>query len=135
MDLKDEFDLAYVFITHDLSVVRHIADEVLVMYLGKVVERAKRDVLFGRPSHPYTQALLSAAPTTDPEKRRKRVILEGDVPSPINPPSGCRFHTRCPLAEARCRAEEPEMKMLVEGQEVACHLYEDGRTEPVSLIR
>ena len=134
LDLKDEFDLSYIFITHDLSVVRHIADEVLVMYLGKIVERARRDVLFARPAHPYTQALLSAAPTTDPAKRKKRVILEGDVPSPINPPSGCRFHTRCPLAEARCRAEEPEMRMVVEGQEVACHLYDNGRTDTVSLV-
>jgi len=122
LDLKEELDLSYVFITHDLSVVRHIANQVLVMYLGKVVERADRDVLFARPGHPYTQALLSAAPTTDKAKRKRRVILKGDVPSPINPPSGCRFHTRCPLVQDRCRREEPSMKLIEPGQEVACHL-------------
>jgi oligopeptide/dipeptide ABC transporter ATP-binding protein len=132
MDLQAEFGLAYVFVTHDLSVVRHIADEVVVMYLGQIVERAPRTSLFGRPSHPYTQALLSAAPEPDPRKRRQRIVLAGDVPSPMNPPSGCRFHTRCPLAFARCSVEVPVPYPVAEGHTVACHLY-DGRTEPVEL--
>ncbi len=132
MDLQEEFGLSYVFVTHDLSVVRHIADDVVVMYLGQIVERAPRDSLFGRPSHPYTQALLSAAPEPDPAKRRKRIVLQGDVPSPMNPPSGCRFHTRCPLAFARCRVDTPAQHVVADGHVVACHLY-DGRTEPIDL--
>ena len=132
MQLQDELHLSYIFITHDLSVVRHIADDVVVMYLGQVVEHAPRASLFARPSHPYTQALLSAAPDPDPTRRRKRILLTGDVPSPLNPPSGCRFHTRCPLAEARCRTEAPTAHTVSEGHLVACHLY-DGRTEPVVL--
>jgi oligopeptide/dipeptide ABC transporter ATP-binding protein len=133
LDLKDEFGLSYIFIAHDLSVVRHISDEVAVMYLGRIVEHAPRDLLFRRPSHPYTQALLSAVPRADPRHKRERIILEGDVPSPINPPTGCPFHTRCPLAEARCSAETPKVYEVAPGQRVSCHLYEGGRTDPVSI--
>jgi oligopeptide/dipeptide ABC transporter ATP-binding protein len=132
MDLQDEFGLSYVFVTHDLSVVRHIADDVVVMYLGQIVEKAPRASMFARPSHPYTQALLSAAPEPDPAKRRKRIILSGDVPSPMNPPPGCRFHTRCPLAFDRCKIDTPAPHAVSDGHTVACHLYE-GRTEPIDL--
>ncbi len=132
LDLKDEFDLCYLFVTHDLSVVRHIADHVVVMYLGQIVERASRADLFEAPRHPYTQSLLSAAPRTDPRLRRKRIILQGDVPSPINPPSGCRFHTRCPMAHARCRVEQPKAHVIAADHAVACHLYEDS-TDPIDI--
>lgn len=132
MDLQDEFGLSYLFVTHDLSVVRHIADDVVVMYLGQVVEKAPRASLFARPSHPYTQALLSAAPEPDPARRRKRIVLQGDVPSPMNPPAGCRFHTRCPLVQARCRVEAPAAHTVAEGHAVACHLYE-GKTDVVDI--
>ncbi len=132
MDLQEEFGLSYVFVTHDLSVVRHIADDVVVMYLGQIVERAPRDSLFARPSHPYTQALLSAAPEPDRAKRRKRIVLQGDVPSPMNPPPGCRFHTRCPLAFDRCKVDTPAQHDVADGHTVACHLYE-GRTDPIDL--
>jgi oligopeptide/dipeptide ABC transporter ATP-binding protein len=133
LDLKDELQLSYLFVTHDLSVVRHIADGVLVMYLGQVVEDADKSSLFARPFHPYTQALLSAAPRADPRRRAGRVVLQGDVPSPMNPPPGCRFHTRCPLAHARCRVEAPAAHRVGPAHTVACHLYE-GRQEPVSII-
>ncbi|MCB9777221.1 MAG: dipeptide ABC transporter ATP-binding protein [Alphaproteobacteria bacterium] len=132
LDLKDELDLCYLFITHDLSVVRHIADHVVVMYLGKVVERASRAAMFAAPRHPYSQALLSAAPRTDPRQRRARIILQGDVPSPIDPPSGCRFHTRCPLVHDRCRVEVPHAHQVDPDHFVACHLYENRR-DPVSI--
>lgn len=132
MDLQEEFGLSYVFVTHDLSVVRHIADHVVVMYLGQIVEKAPRDSMFARPSHPYAQALLSAAPEPDPARRRRRIVLRGDVPSPMNPPPGCRFHTRCPLAHDRCRVEAPAAHAVAPGHTVACHLY-DGRTEPVDV--
>ena len=125
-DLQEEFKLSYLFIAHDLSVVRHISDRVAVMYLGKIVEIADCDELFAHPAHPYTQALLSAIPVPDPRQVRERIILQGDVPTPINPPQGCRFHTRCPAAFARCRQEEPALASVTSGHWVACHLY----TEP-----
>jgi oligopeptide/dipeptide ABC transporter ATP-binding protein len=123
-DLQRELKLSYLFVAHDLAVVEHISHRVAVMYLGRIVELADRDTLFGAPLHPYTEALLSAVPVPDPDEKRERIILSGDVPSPINPPKGCRFHTRCPYAEARCRVEEPEMRELRPGQFVACHLRE-----------
>ncbi len=119
-DLQDRLGLTYLFISHDLSMVRHIADRVAVMYLGKLVELASRDALYESPRHPYTKALLSAVPTV--EKRSvERIILQGDVPSPANPPSGCVFRTRCPMAEARCAAEVPAFRKLADGRGVACH--------------
>jgi len=122
-DLQDELGLTYLFVAHDLSVVRHISDRVAVMYLGQLVELAPKDVLFARPFHPYTHALLSAVPKPDPtyERNQKRVILTGDVPSPINPPSGCRFHPRCPLATERCTKEVPQWNEIEPGRWVACH--------------
>ena len=122
MHLQDDLDLAYLFISHDLAVVEHISHRVAVMYLGKIVELTARETLFADPHHPYTRALLSAAPVPEPGARRERIILKGDIPSPINPPTGCRFHTRCPLAEARCRVEEPQMRRVAPGHQVACHL-------------
>jgi len=123
--LQDRLGLTYLFISHDLSMVRHIADRIAVMYLGRVVELAPRDQLYGAPQHPYTQALLSAVPIPDPaiEAKRERLILKGDVPSPMRPPSGCRFRTRCPVAVARCAAEVPAWRDLG-GRHVACHLVE-----------
>ena len=122
MKLQDEFGLSYLFVAHDLAVVEHISHRVAVMYLGRIVEVAPTEALFARPQHPYTVALLSAVPVPDPRSARKRIILAGDVPSPVNPPSGCRFHTRCPLAIERCRAEVPLMKEVAPGHFAACHL-------------
>jgi len=121
-DLQREYDLTYLFISHDLGVVHHITNRVMVMYLGKVVELAETADLFATPRHPYTKALLSAIPSLDRSKRTQRVILEGDVPSPIDPPKGCRFHTRCPHAVEVCKEEEPPLRELSEQHYVACHL-------------
>ena len=118
-DLQDEFHLAYLFVSHDLSVVRHIADRILVIYLGHAVEIGTRDAIFDAPQHPYTQALLSATPVADPTARKPRIALKGEPPSPINPPSGCVFHPRCPQAFDRCRVEEPRLE-LKQGRSVAC---------------
>jgi oligopeptide/dipeptide ABC transporter ATP-binding protein len=123
MDLQEELGLAYLFVSHDLGVVEHIGHRIAVMYLGKIVELAEKDALFADPQHPYTQALISAAPLPDPHARRERIVLEGDVPSPMRPPSGCRFHTRCPFAFDRCFVEEPALKpSRADGRLVACHL-------------
>jgi oligopeptide/dipeptide ABC transporter ATP-binding protein len=122
IDLQEERNLAYLFISHDLAVVEHIGHRIAVMYLGRIVELAAKETLFTRPLHPYTEALLSAAPVPDPRARREKMIIEGDVPSPINPPQGCHFHTRCPYAEARCRTEEPRLREIAQGHWAACHL-------------
>ena len=126
VELQQRLGLAYLFIAHDLAVVRHVSDRIAVMYLGRIVEIAKRDTLYRSPQHPYTQTLLAAVPVADPvvEASRRRVIVSGEVPSATNPPSGCRFHTRCPHAFARCRTEVPQLRDLGDGQAVACHLQE-----------
>ncbi len=123
-DLQADLGIAYIFIAHDLSTVRHVSDEVAVMYLGQIVERAPSDELFREPLHPYTRALLDAVPIPDPmaEAQRAAVVLEGEVPDPTNPPTGCRFHTRCPLATAQCAEEAPMLRAVSAQREVACHL-------------
>ena len=121
-DLQANFGIAYIFIAHDLAVVEHISHRVAVMYLGRIVELAERRALFAGPQHPYTEALLSAVPIPDPGAKPQRVMLPGEVPSPINPPAGCYFHTRCPYAEARCRSEKPLLREVRPGHYAACHL-------------
>jgi peptide/nickel transport system ATP-binding protein/oligopeptide transport system ATP-binding protein len=120
IDLQDEYRLAYLFISHDLAVMRHISHRIAVMYLGRIVELTDKRTLFARPLHPYTEALLAAAPIPDPAKKRRRVILGGDVPSPANPPPGCHFHTRCPYAIADCRSKDPPLLEVSPGHHVAC---------------
>lgn len=121
-DLQRDFGVAYLFIAHDLAVVEHISHRVAVMYLGRIVELTDKRSLFANPQHPYSEALLSAVPVPDPDVKPKRIILQGDVPSPIRPPPGCHFHTRCPYAEARCRTEAPLMREVAPGHFAACHL-------------
>jgi oligopeptide/dipeptide ABC transporter ATP-binding protein len=124
MDLQEEFGLSYLFVSHDLGVVEHIGHRIAVMYLGKVVEIGPKDDIVAEPLHPYTKALISAAPVPDPRLRREKLVIEGDVPSPMDPPPGCRFHTRCPFVMARCREEEPAMRELATGRHAACHLLD-----------
>lgn len=123
--LQRQLNLTFLFISHDLSVVRHISDRVMVMYLGKVVEIAPKHALFDQPTHPYTRALLSSIPVPNPKVQTERILLSGDVPSPINPPSGCRFHTRCPFATELCSSKEPETVEVQNGHHVACHYAND----------
>ncbi|MBO06343.1 MAG: hypothetical protein CMI58_04855 [Parcubacteria group bacterium] len=120
-DLKKEFNLSYLFIAHNLSVVEHIADRIAVMYLGKIMELSDRDTLFSDPKHPYTKALFSAIPEITPGKRKDRELLKGDIPSPSSPPPGCCFHTRCPIMTKRCCKEVPELRKILGGQQIACH--------------
>ncbi|HEV7179279.1 MAG TPA: dipeptide ABC transporter ATP-binding protein [Candidatus Baltobacteraceae bacterium] len=136
-DLQSQLGLTYLFIAHDLSVIRHISTRVAVMYVGKIVELANRDVLYENPLHPYTQALLSAIPIPDPtsESRRERIVLTGDIPSPVNPPSGCRFHTRCPVAFARCSTEVPAFNDYGNGHFAACHWVEEHNGAAPDITR
>ncbi|SHH41419.1 ABC transporter ATP-binding protein [Thermosipho atlanticus] len=121
LDLQKKHNLTYLFISHDLSVIKYISDRIIVMYLGKIVEDASKKDLFDEPLHPYTRALMSAIPVPNPEYKKKRIILKGDVPSPVNPPSGCRFHPRCPVAKEICAKEEPQLREITPGHKVACH--------------
>ncbi len=125
-DLQEEFNLTYFFISHDLRVVEHVSHRVAVMYLGKIVEIARSEMIYSDAQHPYTRALLSAAPVPDPTRKTKRMVLQGDVPSPINPPSGCHFHPRCPFAEKICSEVEPEL-VFDDGHGVACHVFGPGK--------
>jgi len=122
MDLQEELGLSYLFISHDLGVVEHIGHRVAVMYLGRIVEIADKESLFAKPLHPYSRALLAAAPIPDPRAKTERIVLEGDVPSPMSPPTGCHFHTRCPFAMPRCREDVPELREVGDGRRVSCHL-------------
>ncbi|MBI3126778.1 MAG: dipeptide ABC transporter ATP-binding protein [Candidatus Tectomicrobia bacterium] len=137
-DLQKEFGIAYVLVAHDLAVVQHVSDRIAVMYLGKIVEVADADDLVMMPKHPYTEALLSAAPVPDPKVKKKRILLRGDVPSPVNPPSGCRFHTRCPYKEDLCVKEEPPLREILSGHQAACHFSEklygiETKSSPLSV--
>jgi oligopeptide/dipeptide ABC transporter ATP-binding protein len=123
-DLQEQFHLTYLFVAHDLSVVHHICDRVAVMYLGRIVELGDSDALYERPLHPYTEALMSAVPLPDPKQKRERILLQGDVPSPANPPQGCAFHPRCPKAKDICRTTRPSLVEVESGRQVACHLYQ-----------
>ena len=125
MDLQREMNLALIFIAHDLAVVKHVSDDVAVMYLGKIVEQADAQTIYAFPRHPYTKALLSAIPIPDPKRRGERILLSGDVPSPIDPPRGCRFHTRCPHTENKCRTIEPIEELVNKGHRVACHFWKE----------
>ena len=129
-DLQEQKHFSYLFIAHDLAVVRHIADRVMVMYLGRIVEMGRKQQIYSAPQHPYTQALLSAAPQPDPDIKGKRIILEGDVPSPTRVPSGCSFHTRCPLAQDLCRIERPALRDVAPGQSAACHF---AKPNPIAV--
>ena len=129
-DLQEEFGLTYLFISHDLSVVEHISDRVAVMYLGKLAEVADSETLYKIPLHPYTQALLAAAPVPDPKRKRKRIVLYGDVPSPIDPPPGCRFHTRCPFAKEFCKQQEPPLREVRPNHLTACHFVDSREINP-----
>lgn len=122
-ELQDEFDLTFLFIAHDLSVVKHMSDRIGVMYLGNIVEIADKEHIYEEPLHPYTQALISAIPVPDPRKKSSRIVLEGDIPSPANPPKGCPFHPRCPKAMTECSLTKPNLKEVKQGHRVACHLY------------
>src|SRR5699024_9477045 len=124
-ELQDEFDLSYLFIAHDLSVVKHMSDRIGVMYLGNLVEVGDKDTIYHEPLHPYTQALTSAIPQPDPLVKKERIILRGDVPSPQNPPTGCVFHTRCPVAMEKCKEIVPTLKEVRPNHEVACLVYEE----------
>ena len=126
-DLQQKYQLTYLFITHNLSVVKHISDRIAVMYLGKIVEIADKDAFFAAPAHPYAQALISAIPEPNPKLKRERILLTGDVPSPVNPPGGCPFHPRCPLAMERCKTEVPALSAIAMNQQVACHLYDEKK--------
>ncbi|MDO3680890.1 ABC transporter ATP-binding protein [Paenibacillus ehimensis] len=126
-DLQEEFGLTYLFISHDLSVVEHISDRIGVMYLGSMVELADKDAMYEKPLHPYTQALFSSVPVPDPRLKREKIVLKGDLPSPVNPPSGCRFHTRCPAAMDVCRTKAPVFQEQEPGHYVACHLYGESK--------
>lgn len=133
IELQETFQLAYLFISHDLSVVRHVADDVMVMYLGQPVEQGPRDLLFERPLHPYTQALQASSPSTDPKRRSQRLAIKGELPSPLDPPTGCAFHPRCPFANGRCAQETPELKSFNGSTHLhACHAVEEGRVVPTS---
>ena len=125
LELQREMHLALLFIAHDLAVVRHVSDEVAVMYLGSIVEQAPATEIYARPAHPYTRALISAIPVPDPNRKRERIVLQGDVPSPINPPAGCRFHTRCPFAAGVCRTVVPKWESVSPGHNVACHRWRE----------